>query len=71
MKYTHRVREEGGSGSPPTIHLRTDDVREGQHSFPPLSREMSNDWEGGGGGGAMAVSRGRGVIFVLKFKNCI
>ena len=33
MKYTHRVREEGGSGSPPpTIHLRTDDVRDNIHS---------------------------------------
>ena len=27
-KYTHfyRIREEGGSGRPPTVHLRTDDI---------------------------------------------
>ena len=57
MKYTHRVREEGGSGSPPpppptttttTIYLRTDDVRNNIHSdlcqakCPMAVRGLSN-----------------------------
>ena len=70
MKYTHSQR--GGSGSPPpTIHLRTDDVRDNIHSHLCHAKCPMTVGGGGGGGGAMAVSCGRGVIFVLKFKNCI
>ena len=41
--------EEGGSGSPPTIHLRTDDVRDNIHSH--LCHAKCPMMVGGGGGG--------------------
>ena len=58
MKYTQRVREEGGSGSPPppsTIHLRIDDIRD---NIIPTAVTQNVQWplEWGRGGG---VSNGR------------
>ena len=54
-QYTYRIREEGGSGSPPppsTIHLRTDDVRDNIHShLCHAKRPMAVSLAGGGGGG--------------------
>ena len=68
--YTHSKRGRLFRDPPPlTIYLRTDDVRDNIHSH--LCHAKCPMTVRGGGGGAMAVSRGRGVIFVLKFKNCI
>ena len=41
ITHFYRIREEGGSGRPPTVHLRTDDVT--WTSYTSYYRESSGD----------------------------